>query len=121
MLRPLAVSLLALLISGCMDTNQNGQPDAVAPEVRRAAGKSLEALGQQARDAARDARIAGSIRADLGKDPAVRLYRLGVDVEGEVVTLTGEVNSARERQRAEQLARKQKGIREVRNRIQVRP
>lgn len=120
-MRPiLAAALLPLLVSGCMDTNRNGQPDAVAPEVRRAAGKSLEAIGRQARDAAHDARIAGAIRADLGKDPSVRLYRLGVEVEGSAVTLTGEVNSAGERQQAEQIARKQKGITEVRNRIQVR-
>ena len=112
--------LLTFLLAGCMDTNQNGQPDAVAPEVRRAAGKSFEAVARHAREAARDARLASSIRSSLGKDPLVRLYRIEVDVDAGAATLTGEVNTTGERARAEQIVRQQKGITSVRNRIRVR-
>ncbi|HTE19135.1 MAG TPA: BON domain-containing protein [Armatimonadota bacterium] len=111
---------LTFILAGCMDTDQNGQPDAVAPEVRRAAGRSLEAAARHARDAAKDAQLASSIRSDLGKDPSVRLYRISANVDAGVATLTGEVNTARERARAEQIARKQKGVTSVRNRIQAR-
>jgi hypothetical protein len=115
-----AIALLALLAAGCADTDRNGQPDTVTPEVRRAAGKALDTAVKQAGKAATNARVAGGIRTALSKDPTVSLYRLDVDVDNGVATLKGEVHTAKERARAEEIARKQSGVTEVRNRIKSR-
>jgi len=114
------IALLLLLLGGCSDTDHNGQPDTVQPEVRKAAGKALDAAVKQAGKAAANARVAGGIRTRLEKDPMVRLYRLRVEVTDGVATLSGEVNTAKEKAQAEKLARAQEGVTSVRNRIEAR-
>ena len=112
--------LLAVLLTGCADTNQNGQPDTFHPEARKAAGRTAEAAARYAAEAAKNARTASGIRSRLSRDPLVRLYRIEAEVENGTATLTGEVHTAREKARAEELARRQEGVTEVRNRIKVR-
>jgi osmotically-inducible protein OsmY len=118
--RAATLSLLLLLLGGCSDSDHNGQPDTVRPEVRKAAGQALDAAVKQAGKVADNARIAGSIRARLEKDPVVGLYRLRVAVENGTATLTGEVNTAKEKAQAGKLAREQDGITAVQNRIEAR-
>lgn len=120
MTRAAGIALFFLLVGGCSDTDHNGQPDTVRPEVRRAAGKALDAAVKETAKAAENARMSGGIRARLEKDPMVRLYRLRVAVNDGTATLTGEVNTAKEKARAGELAREQEGVTTVRNRIEAR-
>lgn len=114
------IALCAALLAGCSDTDHNGQPDTVRPEVRKAAGQALNAAVREAAKAAENARIAAGVRARLEEDPMVRLYRLRVAVEHGTATLTGEVNTGQEKARAAQVARQQPGITAVKNRIEAR-
>lgn len=120
MTRAAGIAILALILSGCADTDRNGQPDTVTPEVRRAAGQALDYGVKQAGKAAANARLAGAIRTALSKDRTVSLYRIDVDVNEGVATLKGEVHTAKERVRAEEIARAQKGVTQVRNQIRSR-
>jgi osmotically-inducible protein OsmY len=115
-----AFALLTVILGGCSDTDHNGQPDTFRPEVRKAAGKALDAAVKQVGKAADNARLAGSIRQRLEQDRMVGLYRLRVEVSDGVATLTGEVNTAKEKAQAERLARKQDGVTAVVNRIEAR-
>lgn len=114
------IALLGLMLGGCSDTDHNGQPDTVRPEVRKVAGQALDAAVKQAGKVAANAALAGSIRSRLESDPIVGLYRLHVEAVDGVVTLTGEVNTAKEKAQAGKVAREQRGVTEVRNRIKAR-
>lgn len=111
---------LALCLGGCSDSDHNGQPDTVRPEVRKAAGQALNTAVKEAGKVAENAQRVSSIRSRLEKDPLVGLYRLRVEVSGGVATLTGEVHTAKEKAQAGKLAREEEGVTSVRNRIQVR-
>lgn len=116
------IGVLVLVVSatGCSDTDHNGQPDTVRPEVRKAAGEAVGAAMKEAGKAANNARIAGSLRMRLENDPVVGLYRLHVAVANGTATLTGEVNTGKEKAQAGKIAREQEGVTSVRNRIVAR-
>ena len=67
-----------------------------------------------------DSVITNSIRARYLDDPMVHFGDVGVTTLNGNVRLTGRVNSERERQRAAQIARAEKGVRSVDNEIAVR-
>ncbi len=115
-----SAALLVLGLVGCVDTNQNGQPDTVHPQAREAAGKTAGAAVRYAGDATKNAAISGAIRTRLSRDPDIRLYRIDVAVDNGVATLTGEVNSAKESARAAAIAKEQSGVSAVKNRIKTR-
>src|SRR5690606_31172954 len=61
------------------------------------------------------------IRAAFARDAAARGFHVEVAVEGDVVTLKGQVGSWSERQAAEEAAAAASGVREVRNELIVEP
>lgn len=67
-----------------------------------------------------DSNITNTIRARFVEDPIVHVFDVGVTTLNGNVRLTGQVNSDRERQRAEQIARSVKGVRSVRDEITLR-
>lgn len=74
-----------------------------------------ESFGRRVNDAA----IATKVKAKLTADPEVNPFNIDVDCQEGVVTLSGRVRSAAQRQEAEKLARNTAGVREVRNRLEV--
>lgn len=68
-----------------------------------------------------DAGITTSVKSSLVKDDVVKARQIDVDTRDNVVTLTGEVNTAEEEQKALQIARSTKGVREVVDNISVGP
>ncbi len=67
-----------------------------------------------------DSTITNTIRARFVDDPVVHFTEVGVSTLNGNVTLTGRVNSDRERQRATQVARAVQGVRSVDNQIAIR-
>lgn len=68
-----------------------------------------------------DTGITTRVKAALAADKGSSLTRVGVETTRGVVQLTGIVESAADRSRAEQVARTVSGIKGVTNNLQVRP
>jgi hyperosmotically inducible protein len=66
-----------------------------------------------------DATITASVKASLVADKAANLTRVDVDTTNGVVSLNGVVESAEQKRRAEQLAGRVDGVRNVINNLQV--
>ena len=76
--------------------------------------------GETAGENVDDASITAAVKAKLATEKAASLTQIGVETTLRVVHLTGVVASDAHRQRAGELAGSVKGVREVRNDIQVR-
>ncbi len=66
-----------------------------------------------------DANITASVNATLVADKASNFTRIDVDTTRGIVSLNGTVESAAQRARAEQLARRVDGVKTVVNNLQV--
>jgi hyperosmotically inducible protein len=66
-----------------------------------------------------DAAITASVKSTLVADKAANLTRIDVDTNNGVVSLNGVVDSAQQRSRAEDLARRVEGVRGVNNNLQI--
>lgn len=77
-------------------------------------------IGRTARSAVDDAAIGMKITQKFFKDPVVNMFDIKVVSNKGVVTLTGKVNTYKEKGRAKRLALSVRGVREVRNKIIVR-
>ena len=67
-----------------------------------------------------DNAIYDNVRIRLASDAEVKGGALGVDVKQGVVTLTGQVDTDRQRSKAGKLARKVKGVKKVINHISLK-
>jgi osmotically-inducible protein OsmY len=65
--------------------------------------------------------IYDSVREKLASDSVVKGGAIDVDVKAGVVTLKGKVQEARQKSKAESLAKKVKGVKSVVNDLQVTP
>src|SRR4029434_2921895 len=75
--------------------------------------------GQTAGQYVDDTTITTSVKAKLVGDKTANLTRIEVDTTNQVVTLTGIVESADQKSKAEQLARQVGGVKGVKNNLQV--
>ncbi len=66
-----------------------------------------------------DASVEDSVRAWFRADPLIERYALEVEVRDGTARLTGRVDDVREKLRAEQLAARTHGVREIENRVDV--
>jgi hypothetical protein len=66
-----------------------------------------------------DAGITTSVKSKLAADDSVKAYKVDVDTQNHVVTLSGEVESAVAKDRALMLARETDGVRDVIDQIRV--
>lgn len=66
-----------------------------------------------------DATITASVKSTLVADKAANLTRIDVDTNSGIVALNGTVESADQKARAEQLARRVDGVRNVINNLQI--
>lgn len=79
------------------------------------AGAALAAEKQVSDDAIHD-----RVRRRLAEDPVVKGGGLEVDVKQGVVTLKGAVEVEKQKQKAEKLAKKVSGVKQVINQLQVK-
>ena len=90
------IALVALLLVSCEAT------------TGKTAGRNVD-----------DATITASVKSQLVADKASNLFRVDVDTNRGVVYLNGTVDSSGQKSRAEELARRVKGVTNVVNNIQV--
>ncbi|MDD5250390.1 MAG: BON domain-containing protein [Rhodocyclaceae bacterium] len=81
-----------------------------------AATPTQESTGQYVDDAT----ITGAVKSAFVGDDQVGVLDVGVDTSNGVVQLSGFANSAREKARAEELARSVKGVKDVENDIRLK-
>ncbi len=108
-LRLITIVILALAQSGC-----------VAVVAGAAAGGYY--VGQDERTAgqiADDLALTAQVKALLIKEKTIRALSIDVDTRMRVVTLTGQVSSAAEGDRAMEIAAGVKGVAEVKSALQV--
>jgi len=66
-----------------------------------------------------DASLTASVKSTLVADKAANLTRIDVDTNNGVVSLNGVVESAQQKARAEELARRVDGVRGIHNNLQI--
>lgn len=86
-----------------------------------AVGGCQSMTGETAGENIDDASITAAVKAKLAGEKPATLTQIGVETNLRSVHLTGVVSSDALRDRATELARAVKGVRDVKNDIQVRP
>ena len=86
----------------------------IAPMIFAACGKSVS-------DTIDDATITTRVKTSFVNDPVVGAMRIDVDTFKGVVTLSGRAKSKQEEQKAIELARKIRGVVEVKSTLQIEP
>ena len=76
-------------------------------------GEKSAVAAEKVKNELSDAAVTGKIKAKMALDDAVRSRSIDVTTEGSVVTLSGRVRSATERQRALMLAKETEGVTRV--------
>ena len=66
-----------------------------------------------------DAWISTKVKAKIAADPDVNIFNIDVDVLHGVVTLSGEVKTAYAQRRAEEIASRTEGVKDVKNLLKV--
>jgi hyperosmotically inducible protein len=83
-------------------------------------GEAVGAAGDRAAEALSDGSLTARIKAKMALDDKVGALGIDVDTVNGTVTLSGEVRSEPERERALSLARETEGVRAVVDRLTVR-
>ena len=68
-----------------------------------------------------DAGITTAVKSKMAADDTVKAYKIDVDTQNKVVTLSGEVDTQAQRDQAMLLARNTKGVADVIDRMHVNP
>jgi hypothetical protein len=92
-----------------------------AREVGAEIGSKASEAASVAQAAIADGSITAKIKAKMTLDDTVQSRDIHVDYANGIVTLTGTVTTGAERKRAVDLARETKGVRSVRDQLQVAP
>lgn len=97
---------------------------AATDEAQRKAGDAADRTGaaaDSAVDATRDAGVTTAVKTKLLADTDISGLRIDVDTRNGVVTLTGNVRSAAEKERAVRIARDTEGVDSVVDNLKVAP
>lgn len=85
------------------------------------AGDKMHESANKAGMALDDTELTARVKTAIYAEPGLRTLRISVDTKQGVVTLTGSVDSQSEFDRVKELAEAVAGVREVANRLQVKP
>ena len=99
-----------------------GTADSTREKARETGAKIGDAVGdtaERAREALDEGRITAKVKSKLGLDDTMKGANVSVHTDNGVVTLTGSVKDAAQRQRAEQLARETDGVTRVVDQLTV--
>jgi osmotically-inducible protein OsmY len=105
------------------DTVRDGVRNAAretAAEVKERASAGVHTARNRAEETVAAAALTSKIKAKMALDDVVKASDINVDTEGSVVTLTGDVRSADERQRALRIATETAGVTKVVDHLKVR-
>jgi osmotically-inducible protein OsmY len=81
----------------------------------------IAVAGAACKSGPEDATITGEIKTKMMADSTVPATKINVDTKEGVVTLTGEVESAAAKQKAETIAKAVNGVKNVKNDLTVKP
>ena len=101
--------------SGVIDAEDRARAREAGAEI----GETVATGADQAQRAAADASLTAKIKAKMALDDQVSAASIDVDTNGSVVTLSGRVSSADERERALRLARETEGVTKVDDRLTI--
>ena len=105
-------------------------PDARRPadaDVQRArergaqVGETVAVAGEKLKESMAEGSLLAKIKSKMALDDVVQARSVDVSVNDDIVTLSGNVRSQAERDRAVSLARETQGVRSVVDHLQVRP
>ena len=105
-----AAALGSTALAGCVSTDDS----------QSSSGESPAASQPTAGEVVDDGVVTAKIKAKLVDDPVTKAYQINVETFKGTVQLSGFVDSAEARSRAEQLARDMDGVKAVKNSLQVR-
>jgi hyperosmotically inducible protein len=88
----------------------------IATETAKKAGE----VATQVEDAVTEGALTAKIKSKMMLDDNIKARTINVDTKGSVVTLTGVVRSAAERERAVRLAKETRGVTEVVDRLDIK-
>jgi osmotically-inducible protein OsmY len=92
-----------------------------AREVGAEVGEKTAAVATQAKAALDDGALTAKIKSKMALDDSVKALNIHVDTTNGIVTVSGTARSQAERQRALQLAKETNGVREVVDRLVIKP
>jgi len=115
-MRKLTIAIFALLLvlpllTACRSAKNTGV----------AIKEGSEAAADQTTAKLDDASITAAVKAKFAHDQTVAAHNIDVDTNKGIVTLTGNVSSQMEAERAVQLARSVDGVKDVRQNLVVQP
>jgi len=67
-----------------------------------------------------DAKITASVKAKLTAEKAANFTKIGVETSNNVVSLTGEVDSKDQKEKAEKIAKQVNGVKRVDNKLEIK-
>lgn len=85
-----------------------------------AAGGNNSMAAQSVGEYIDDATVTTAVKAKLVAEKASNFTRISVETNNNVVTLTGEVESKDEKERAEQIAKQVNGVKRVDNKLEIK-
>jgi hyperosmotically inducible periplasmic protein len=105
------------------DKTKETSKDAAAKtkEVSKDAAQKTKDAAVKTKDVTADASITSAVKTKLLGDPLVGGLKIDVDTKDNVVTLTGNVKSAAERDEAIRLAKNTTGVKSVVNKLKIQP
>lgn len=108
-----------LLAAGCSDSTQERVGQSVDQTTSRVAA-ATEAAADKATNAVGDAAITGKVKAAIFAEPGLKSLQIDVDTRDNVVTLSGNVASQDEKDRAMQVAQAVAGVTSVVDQLTIR-
>ena len=102
-------------------------PDSAGVDTKRArevgaqVGEKTAEAASQAKAALDDGALTAKIKSKMALDDSVKALNIDVDTTKGIVTISGTVRSQSEHQRALQLAKETNGVREVVDRLVIKP
>jgi hyperosmotically inducible protein len=99
---------------GCSDSREYGTRERAAEKAERAGEKSKEGMNNAATTTAVKSKLVADVRLST-------LTSINVDSNDGVVTLSGSVPTAADKQKAETVALSVDGVRKVVNNLEVKP
>jgi hyperosmotically inducible protein len=85
-----------------------------------AAGGNNPMAAQSAGEYIDDAAITTTVKAKLVAEKAANFTRISVETNNNIVTLTGDVESRDEKERAERIAKQVDGVKSVENKLEIK-
>lgn len=116
-----AAALVGLTACGATDNREGARAGVEVDRDGKATGTTgaIERNADAVAEAGTDGTITMAIQAKYASDDVVKGTNIDVDTRNGVVTLKGSVESRRERDAAEQIARETEGVKRVTNELKV--